>query len=164
MPRLLFAALFFFLIIALSACQSETSETAPEAVTEYGAPVRAAEAVPAPAVLADLDTYLNRTVTTEGRVTKVCQKKGCWLILDTGAQPIRVHVARTEHGEYAFTVPTDISGAHAIVTGTLKRATLDPDTQKHLAEDATSSETAELPSDTELQITARGVVIEKTEM
>lgn len=151
------------LLLALSACQSEAPDPDPEATMEYGAPVRTAEAVPAPAVVADLEAYLNRTVTTEGRVTEVCQTKGCWLMLETGDQPIRVHVNRTESGDYAFTVPKDISGTHAVVTGTLKRVTLDLDTQKHFADDAGTAKTAERPSNTELQITARGVVIEKTE-
>ena len=80
-------------------------------------------------------------------------------MLDTGAKPIRVHVARTESDEYAFTVPTDISGAQATVRGTLQRVTLDAATHQHMAEDAGDDASTEPQPSTELQITAGGIII-----
>ncbi len=81
----------------------------------------------------------------------MCQKKGCWLALDTGtATPIRVLVPRTDEG-YEFTVPTTLTG-QATVVGTLQTVTLDTATQEHLAEDG------DAPADTqEMQIVATGI-------
>jgi hypothetical protein len=90
-------------------------------------------------------------VTVAGRISTVCQKKGCWLALDTGtAVPIRVLVPRTDEG-YAFTVPTTLTG-RATVTGTLRIATLDANTRKHLTEDG-----AEAARAREVQIVATGI-------
>jgi hypothetical protein len=163
LPALLAQTGLLFLLATLIGCQPETPEDAPASLLEFGAPVRTAEAVPAPAVATEAQAYVNRTVTVDGRITEVCQKKGCWWTLDTGDRPIRVHVARTEGGDYAFTIPKDLSGAHATVTGTLKQVTLDGATQQHYADDAQSGGAAELPPANELQITAEGVVIERAQ-
>ena len=128
--------------------------------------------------LAAIDTYANgtgQTITVEGRITEVCQKKGCWLALDaTPGRPVPIASwspsrARTQKkgcwlaldGDYTFTVPTDVSGARAVVQGQLKAATLSPGTQRHLAEDAGESPTGEeLAPQQELQIIASGVRIQ----
>jgi hypothetical protein len=90
-------------------------------------------------------------VTVRGRISTVCQKKGCWLALDTGtAMPIRVLVPRTDDG-YEFTVPTTLAG-QATVRGTLQTVDLDTATQKHLTEDGAA------PARTrEVQIAATGI-------
>lgn len=94
------------------------------------------------------------SVTVEGRVSKVCQKKGCWLALDTGdAMPLRVTVPRTDAGDYAFTVPTDLTG-WATVSGTLEQVTLDAPTQQHLADDGAAP-----TSTTELRLAAAGIAV-----
>ncbi len=163
-PSLLARAGLLFLLAVMIGCQSEAPEDAASpSLLEFGTPVRTAEAVPAPAVAAEAASYTNRTVTVEGRITEVCHQKGCWWTLDTGDRPIRVHVARTEGGDYAFTIPKDLSGAHATVTGTLKQVALNDATQQHYADDAESDGAAELPPANELQITAEGVVIKTSE-
>ena len=147
------------LLVVMAACQSGTSDTVSDDAQTYGETDEITNAVAASAVAEAPDDHLDQTVTVEGRVTQVCQKMGCWLVLDTGAAPIRVHVARTESDDYAFTVPTDISGAQATVRGTLQRVTLDAATHQHMAEDAGDDASMEPQPSTELQITARGIII-----
>jgi uncharacterized protein YdeI (BOF family) len=147
------------LLVVMAACQSGASDAVSADAQTYGETDGIANAVAASEVAQASDEYLDQTVTVEGRVAQVCQRKGCWLVLDTGAEPIRVHVARTETDEYAFTVPTDLSGAQATVRGTLQRVTLDAATQHHMAEDAGEAAAAEPEPATELQITARGIII-----
>ncbi len=143
------SALFCFAVLA-GACQSEPSsppDAAAQDVQTYGASVdtAAAEVAAKPSRLADT------TVTVQGRISTVCQKKGCWLALDTGtAMPIRVLVPRTDDG-YEFTVPTTLAG-EATVTGTLRTVELDSTTQNHLAEDGAASARAR-----EVQIAATGI-------
>jgi len=159
--HLLLTVLVLPLLVVMAACQSGAPDAVSDDAQTYGETDGIATAVAASAVAKAPSDHLDQIVTVEGRITQVCQKMGCWLVLDTGAEPIRVHVARTDDGKYAFTVPTDISGAHATVTGTLRQVTLDGATQQHYADDAESDDAAELPPANELQITAEGVVIER---
>ncbi len=102
----------------------------------YGASDMPQEALPVEAVLAEPEGHLNQPVTVTGTVHEVCQMAGCWLMLralDTEAG-LRVHVARSEDGSYAFTVPTDISGRLATAYGVLQVA--DPDAEEHYQADA----------------------------
>lgn len=138
------------------ACQSEPS-SAPGATAQsqdvqtYGASVDTASARAAAEVASEPSQLDETTVTVRGRISTVCQKKGCWLALDTGtAMPIRVLVPRTDDG-YGFTVPTTLAG-QAMVTGKLQTVELDTTTQKHLAEDGAAPPRAQ-----EVQIAATGI-------
>jgi hypothetical protein len=84
-----------------------------------------------------------------GRIVEVCQKKGCWAMLEDGGVAARVMMK-----DYAFLLPKDTSGA-AVVYGTLIDKQLDEKTAKHLAEDA-GRDTANAPT-RELRIEALGV-------
>lgn len=144
-----FAAVVCIAVMA-GACQSESS-TPGMSVQTYGASVDTASARAAGAVAAEPSALEGTTVTVRGHISTVCQKKGCWLALETGAaRPIRVLVPRTEDG-YEFTVPTTLAG-EATVTGTLQTAELDTTMQKHLAEDGAASAPAQ-----EVQIAATGL-------
>jgi len=147
------------LLVVMAACQSGAPDVASEDAQTYGETDGIANAVAAADVAEAPDAHLDQPVTVEGRVTQVCQRKGCWLALDTGGAPIRVHVARTDAGDYAFTVPTDLGDARATVRGTLQRVTLDAATQRHMADDAGADTAAELQPATELQIIASGIII-----
>lgn len=149
------------LLVVMTACQSgapDASGAESEDAQTYGETDGIANAVAAAEVAEAAEDYLDATVTVEGRVTQVCRKKGCWLALDTGAAPIRVHVARTDAGDYAFTVPTDLHNVQATVRGTLQQVTLDARTQQHFAEDAGRAASEPQPA-TELQIIAEGIII-----
>lgn len=65
-----------------------------------------------------------------GRIVEVCQKKGCWAMLEAGGVAARVMMK-----DYAFLLPADSQG-EAVVYGTLIEKQLDEKTAKHLAEDA----------------------------
>src|SRR5262245_25192838 len=62
-----------------SAAQASTSTT-----VKLGAPIRTGQKVALTAIAKDTAKYANTAVTTEGRVTSVCQAMGCWMeITDT---------------------------------------------------------------------------------
>lgn len=106
--------------VGIAGCAS--GDTAPDASsqTTHGAAVDAGAALPVQRIADNPAPFADQTVVLEGRVSAVCERKGCWLALDTGAgmPPLRVEVARTDAGEYAFTVPTTASG-WAVVQGRL---------------------------------------------
>ena len=65
----------------------------------------------------------------EGRITQVCQKKGCWVVLAQDEAMIRV-MAR-DHG---FFLPKDASG-RAIAHGRIERRTLSAGQVEHMVEE-----------------------------
>lgn len=148
-------ALVGLIALAMTACTSDDSSDAiATARHTYGAPVDGGRALPVQAVATEPDAYTGTDVTVEGRISHVCQKKGCWLAMDTKeAMPIRITVPRTESGGYGFTVPTDLTG-WATVEGTLREVTLDAATQEHLAEDGAAPASA-----TELHLAASGIAV-----
>ncbi len=138
------------LILVVAACTKT-----PERYDVYGEPAFAPAAIAVEAVLADSTLYTGKVVTLAGTVHAVCQMKGCWLTLQSlDGQSVRVDVARTDDGDYAFTVPKDISGRHAIARGILQKAHTDAATQHHYDEDAGGTM---LPS--KLSMVADGVMI-----
>ncbi len=121
-----------FLLLA-AACSSPQAE---EPYDAYGESFDAMAAVPVEAVLAERDMYLDGHVSVEGTVHAVCQMQGCWLMLRShGGEDLRVDVARTEGGEYAFTVPAHISGRRAVARGWLSDASTTDAHEHHLAQE-----------------------------
>lgn len=138
------------LLLFAAACASPQAEQPYDA---YGEAFDAVAAVPVEAVLAERETYLDGHVTVEGTVHAVCQMEGCWLMLRShGGEDLRVDVARTEEGEYAFTVPTDISGRRAIARGWLSDGSLSDAHAHHMAQEGGAA--------TRLALSADGVMVE----
>ncbi|MCA9582439.1 MAG: DUF4920 domain-containing protein [Myxococcales bacterium] len=86
------------------------------------------EVTPLATVAASPADYDGKTVRTEGEIAQVCQAKGCWMEIHAeGAPNVRVPMAG-----HSFFLPPDVKGRRATVEGTVKVATLDEATQKHL--------------------------------
>jgi len=94
-----------------------------------------------------------------GKVTSVCQNKGCWMTMDTGNGKTMMVTFK----DYDFFVPKDLaSGTVVTMEGKAELRTVTIDEQKHLAGDAGKSQT-EIDAITqpkqELRFVADGVVI-----
>ncbi|NNE35688.1 MAG: DUF4920 domain-containing protein [Rhodothermales bacterium] len=94
-------------------------------------------------LVSELSDVEGTTVTLVGEVREVCQMAGCWLTMDGSiegseepAPTIRIAVARDDSGSYVFTVPKDISGRTAYVTGFVESQEVDAETLEHYEEDA----------------------------
>lgn len=167
LPLLLLAGLL------LAACQTDTPrDVSTEALYDtYGASDATPEgAMPVQAVVAEHAQYVDQPVKLEGMATSVCQRMGCWLMLEAGeGQHVRVHVARDEAGDYRFTLPETVVGQRVIVQGHLFEHELSADEQAHYAEDAGAERDPEATPDTtseaeplpELRVTATAVLVEK---
>ena len=113
----LLAALLF--CTAIAGCASDTESAATG--QHFGTPVDLNAPMSTVDMIQQLDALDGQTIVVEGRITQVCQNKGCWLALDNGtASPLRIDVARTEQDAYVFTVPTETHG-WAVVQGVLGR-------------------------------------------
>jgi hypothetical protein len=67
-------------------------------------------------------------VLLEGKVTDVCQMKGCWLMLSNGDRAIRI-----KFEGYSFFVPKSSRGKKVRAEGRLIEETLSEDTARHYA-------------------------------
>jgi hypothetical protein len=97
----------------------------------------------------DPKQHAGKLAAYSGRITQVCQKQGCWLVLsgdDGGFARVAMH-------DHAFSVPKDASGP-AIVYGTLSEKINDQAEIDHLVKDG-----AKAPAPRELAIDAVSVLI-----
>lgn len=113
---------------------------------QFGAPMPDGEALPL-AVLLQQEGHADAgPVKVQGRVTEVCQKEGCWLVLADGTEFARVKMAG-----HAFAVPADARGA-ALVFGTLTEVEVPRAEADHLRDDG-----ANPPAAREFRIEATSV-------
>jgi hypothetical protein len=104
--------------LAAAGCESKAPPPSPAPAAssslKLGAPIRDGQKVALASIAKDTAKYANATVTTEGRVTAVCQAMGCWMeIADTASE---AHVRMSGH---KFFIPKSASGRRAIVQGTV---------------------------------------------
>lgn len=116
----------------------------------YGADMPKGKAVDIAKASRNIEAFAGKPAKFKGRITQVCQKEGCWLMIESNAQ-----AARIKARDHAFVIPKDSKG-EAIIFGELKRVELKPEVAKHLAEDAGQSEPV---ASSELQITATSISI-----
>lgn len=112
----------------------------------FGAPMPTGEAVPLGALLGARAKPPAWPAKVSGRITEVCQKEGCWMVLADGERFARVAMA-----DHAFAVPKDAQG-RALVYGTLREVDVDPAEAGHLEADG-----AQAPPPREYRIEATSV-------
>ncbi len=119
----------------------------------YGAAMPAGAATAIATALSESESYAGKPQKFSGRVTKVCQAKGCWMVLAEGENHARVMFGKDD-----FFIPTDTTG-NAVVYGTLSIKTMSEKMARHLAEDA-GQNPDKIEGDTqEFQITATSVML-----
>ena len=136
-------------VVSLSEPVAET-----DSYEDFGATIDdGVEALSLGAVVDNADTYADKTVIIKTRVSKVCQKKGCFFIAQDGDKLIRVAFK-----DYGFFVPTDISGKIVMLSGRLVRKEVSAEQAAHFSEDAPG---ADLPAGTVYEIIADAVRVPK---
>ena len=115
----------------------------------YGEPMPEGETTAIAAAAADPAAHAGKPARFSGRITEVCQKKGCWVVLEQDGQSARVMAK--DHG---FAVPKDASG-EAIAYGVLELEPISEEHARHLVED----DGAKAPAERELRIVATAIEI-----
>jgi hypothetical protein len=99
------------------------------------------------------EKYDGNTLVVRGEITDVCQAMGCWLVISSGANIIRV---KTNH---EYFVPGDIVGKIAVIEGVFKVAELTEEEANHYNEESLNK-TEEIKSPVlALEIEATGIVV-----
>lgn len=166
MKKLIPIVLFTLLI----ACQPKaventvTDQEAPVSIEEasfgvFGGDLTESEVVGLSDALADLGEG-EIAIKTTGSIEKVCQSKGCWMVINDGqAKEVRVTFK-----DYGFFVPKNAMGNTATVEGILKKEVTSVEDLRHFAKDEGKS-VAEIEEITEPEesysFIADAVVIEK---
>lgn len=113
-------------------------------------PMPEGPATPVSSALAEFDAHAQGRQKFSGRIVEVCQKKGCWVVLEDAGTSARVMMH-----DHQFDVPKDATGP-AVVFGQLSRRELSEAQREHLQGDsAHATEVAEV----EYRIDAFAVVI-----
>ena len=114
------------------------------------------EAVPLVA-LADVGAgNVGETVRIEARVSQVCRGKGCFFVAIEGDTTVRVSFK-----DYAFFVPTDISGKRVMLVGEVVETELTQEQADHYAKDMGEASAAVAPGKT-YEIVATAVRVPRT--
>ena len=124
--------------------------TASRAATPYGKPLPDGDTVPVSRAIAEFDAHAGHPRRFSGRITEVCQAKGCWMMLEDEGR-----AARVMFGAHDFLIPKDTTG-RAVVHGVLARKALTPAQVEHFAGDG-GRDVAVEPE--EYRITADGIEI-----
>lgn len=163
---LIFAVSFATVAFAQEAEKPKYSPPAGNALVgdSYGAGVSAAAEQKAITPKA-LDKKLKKAkkienVAVKGKVVEVCEKKGCWLTVETDNNE-RFFVKMKD---YAYFVPTALEGKNVVLEGVAESKVVTVDELKHYAEDAKKSQ-AEIDAITkpeeEIRFMASGIKVVK---
>ena len=84
--------------------------------------------------------YVGKPVRVIARVSQVCQKKGCFFIIQEGSSIMRISFK-----DYGFFVPTDISGKRVTFTGEVVAREVTVDEAAHYVEDLGAADSQVVP-------------------
>ena len=98
---------------------------------DYGAGITLADLSDFEDVLSQPEKYAGSPVLIRGRISDVCQRKGCWTVLRQGEEQVRVRFL-----DYAFFLPKDCSGKEAYVEGIVAVETLSEKMARHYASES----------------------------
>ena len=139
--------------VLLSAAALFVHAGEPGASTAYGEAFADGPAIPVSEAVTAFDEHAGEPRPFSGRITEVCQAKGCWMMLEDNGQ-----AARVMFGDHAFYLPKDTRGT-AVVHGVLERKELTPEQVEHLTGDSGQGIPAE---PVEYRIVADGVRVAGT--
>ena len=101
-----------------------------------------------------LEAKPSEIVQVSGKIDKVCQKMGCWMVVKDGEAEARILMK-----DHAFTVPLDSAGKDAVIEGTLASKTFNEKQVKHLEKDGGGNPEKVSGERTEYVLTASSVKI-----
>jgi len=107
--------------------------------SDFGAGLSLKRISPLGPVLREPERFEARPLLLQGRISDVCQKKGCWTVLSQGPDSIRVRFE-----DYGFFLPTDCSGKQAYVEGRVVVETLSEKQARHYASESRAANPDEI--------------------
>ena len=140
MSKYILLTLSFFMFNSVIAKETEEDHKMPE-ITEtidganvYGEKWQEMDSkVEIKLALSSADQYADKETIFTGNISKVCQKAGCWMILEQNGE-----FARVDFNNHAFFIPKDSQG-NAEVYGKLSLKQMDQKQKEHLESEGAGS-------------------------
>jgi len=82
-------------------------------------------------IVRNSNVFKGQEVATKGVIKQVCQKKGCFFMLQAGDKNIRVTFK-----DYRFFIPQNSAGSKVLLVGSFRTKDISEDQAKHYVEDA----------------------------
>lgn len=114
------------------------SSAAESAGSLYGAGLTLDQVTPLAEVFAQPERFADEPVLVSGRITDVCQKKGCWTLLRDGDAEVRVRFK-----DYGFFLPKDCRGQQAFVEGRVQIKELSAREARHYDSESQNADAAQ---------------------
>jgi len=120
---------------------------------DFGAGLTLERVIDLEEVVRDPGRYAETPVLLRGRISDVCQRKGCWAVIRQGEASVRVRFK-----DYGFFLPTESRGKLAYVEGIVALRELSEKTARHYAEESKNGNAAGIRGpQREVELTASGV-------
>ncbi len=154
---------FIFAIVVLSfvACKNSGSGTTSADGTHFGEVIDTTGMIPYTDLLAQMAVSDSVQTKVVGKVSGVCQTKGCWMNIVSDSDTSKTEMF-VQFKDYGFFMPKDLAGKEVVMLGKAYREVTSVDDLKHFAEDEglTAEEIAKITEPkTELKFMASGVMI-----
>jgi hypothetical protein len=117
-----------WLVLSASGYSTDTKNNVE---TKFGAPITLKEPIELSQVIKEFAKFEKKEILTTGTVAKVCEKKGCWMTINTDVEDVRVTFK-----DYGFFVPLALKDKPVLLQGQIEKKIVSVGDQKHLLEDA----------------------------
>ena len=104
------------LLVLLLGCTAQ-GEALPQG-DDFGAGLTLERTTPLGEIMRDPTRFAGETLLIHGQITEVCQKKGCWAVIQQDDEHVRV-----KFKDYGFFLPKDCVGAKAYAQGSISAVT-----------------------------------------
>lgn len=98
---------------------------------QYGGEITLTQAYSVDDAIAQYASLKDQEILLEGKVTKVCQMKGCWMAFKS-----QVGLVRVTFKDYGFFVSEGLVGKEVLAQGVMFEETMSVSEARHYAEDA----------------------------
>lgn len=163
MKKIIFAASTLLMFACSNQEQQEVIENVEVIITKHGEDITEEGALTAVEFLAKFKGKDSLDVKLMAPIADVCQKKGCWMMLDLGNDLLM----RVSFKDYGFFMPKDAEGRMAYVQGVARIDTTSVEELKHYLSDAEASQ-EEIDAVTEPEINctfeAVGVILKEEKL
>lgn len=133
--------IFTFLAIACKPAQEPVDVITEDNITakSFGTTIDAADAIAYEELLVRIEKEDSVVTKVEGIVNSVCKAKGCWINLESAANPGK-DMMFVKFKDYAFFMPKECEGQKVIMSGKAYKEETSVDELRHYAEDEGKSE------------------------
>jgi hypothetical protein len=144
--------LWMLVVLPLWAAGATQLEALPEG-ENFGVSLTLVRPTPLAEILREPERFAGETILLHGRISDVCQKRGCWTVIREGGEQLRV-----QFEDYGFFLPKDSVGAEAYAQGRVSVVTLSQREARHYESESRGGDPSRIDGpQREIVFTAAGV-------